>query len=1318
MRNLKLLKSLHCSTAQGLGSPQCFSVRTDTGTIMIATGFGITVFDPLVQEFVLDVSLTADGFLPEDGSGHIVGIQDIPDQESVCVATATGDVILCNLNTTLLECVGTVDSGIVTMSWSPDQELVLLVTGQQTLILMTKDFEPIAETPIHQEDFGEGKFITLGWGKKETQFHGSEGKQAAHQKKLTGASPALPWDDRRPRVSWRGDGQLFAVSTICPVSEARKIRVWSRELALQSTSEPIDLLEQAISWKPSGSLIACTQSKPNKHDVVFLEKNGLLHGEFTLPFGRGDVKVKELQWNSDSTILAIWLQDIEKDGVKPNTYIHLWTVGNYHWYLKQSLHFGNDEKNQIVSLQWDAEHTYRMHVLCAGWQYLCYDWFWSTDRSSGEKLQGQADVAVIDGDKVLVTSFLRAVIPPPMSTFQIQLLKAANEVAFHMDHENPNGDLAIIDSDNRIYIYRYGSSLDKELKVNDGAVKSPVLLKEFSLQSTSSDMVPLHFRLLTWVREDTFLVVSQGQTLSESTIHHITITPDSDQHADVRKAFSVDGHVTSLCYSSKTKSCVLQTADGQIWKYIWDCSTPEINPWVDGMGQKVGFLQPCLQIALTKIGGEEVVLGLTDRAHLFINNLTVATNITSFTICNDFLLFTTHSHTCRCLSLKDTTITALEALLNSSSSPNDETMRKVERGSRIVTVVPQDTKVILQMPRGNLETIHHRALVLARLRHYLDSLMFKETFECMRKLRINLNLIYDHNPKVFLDNVSLFVKQIESVNYINLFLTELKEEDVTTTMYPVPAASHKQPLLVPQVKKVDIICDAMRAAMENIDSHKYCLSILTSYVRKTKPELEIALQKVHELRENPPSAKAVSADEALKYLLFLVDVNELYDHSLGTYDFDLVVMVAEKSQKDPKEYLPFLNKLKKMETNYQRYTIDKHLKKYKKALGHLCKCGPEHFVEFLNLVKDQNLYTEALKLYPAGSDEYKAINDAYGEYLSSKHQYEQAGLIFARCGSHEKALDAFAACNSWQQVMCMASHLQYPANKMAALARSVAGKLVEQRKQTAAAVLLEQYAEDYEEAIVLLLEGAAWEEALRLIHKYKRLDMLETNLKPALIDAHRNQMVFLDSQQSTFTRHKHRLSVVRDLKEKARLGLLDEEVAEGPDSDLFSDTSSIMTASDMSGKYSHSNSRISSRTSKNRRKAERKKHSLKEGSPLEDIALLEALGEIIRGTDKLRYEVHSLLKVLVLYEYDSQARELQKIYDELLHLMENSIPEIWTLNVTPGTAASVLGPNSTANSIMTSYQQQGKINNPTQDAELFVAPKLMKSFQWKLSLLQ
>lgn len=51
------------------------------------------------------------------------------------------------------------------------------------------------------------------------------------------------------------------------------------------------------------------------------------------------------------------------------------------------------------------------------------------------------------------------------------------------------------------------------------------------------------------------------------------------------------------------------------------------------------------------------------------------------------------------------------------------------------------------------------------------------------------------------------------------------------------------------------------------------------------------------------------------------------------------MLLSPQSLQDPKEYLPFLNMLKSLEPNYQRYTIDKHLKRYRKALHHLSKCG-------------------------------------------------------------------------------------------------------------------------------------------------------------------------------------------------------------------------------------------------------------------------------------------------------------------------------------------------------------------------------------------
>uniref|UniRef100_A0A672ZJ20 Elongator complex protein 1 n=1 Tax=Sphaeramia orbicularis TaxID=375764 RepID=A0A672ZJ20_9TELE len=1110
MRNLKLLKSLRSCELQCLGSPQCFSVRGDTGSLLLASQYSITEYDPRTGQVVSEASLTADSFLPEDGSGVVVGLQDLAEVESACLATAGGDVILFNLNTCQLECVGSVDSGLTSMSWSPDEELVILTTGQETVIMMTKDFEPITEMGIHQDDFGEGKFITVGWGKKETQFHGSEGKQAAQRK-----APAAVWDDRRPRVTWRGDGQLFAVSAVCPQTGARKVRVWNREGVLQATSEPINGLEQALCWKPSGSLIASTQRHPNKHSVVFMEKNGLLHGDFTLPFSKDQVKVKKLLWNSDSSVLAVWLQDMTagEDG-NVSSYIQLWTVGNYHWYLKQSLDFGRDPQKAPACVCWDPERPLQLHVVTCDWTTIAYDWGWTTERSPGLDATDNANVAVIDGDKILVTTFRQCVVPPPMCSFELQLKSPVNQVTFLCQPQRTN-QLA---------------------------------------------------------------------------------------------AFTADGLISIFSQVRARSLCLLFRCE------------------VEVAGEVISMVH-CTQTG------------------------TLASNISSFSVCNDFLVITTHSHTCRCLELSTLTVKGLQAALASDGGQNDETLRRVERGSRIVTVVPQDTRVILQMPRGNLETVHHRALVLAQLRRWLDSLKFRESFECMRKLRINLNLIYDHSPKVFLENIETFITQLDSINHINLFLTELKEEDTTSTMYPRPENSPVRPQTASGKKKVDVVCDALKSTMESMDPNKFCLSILTAHVKKTVPELEIksVLHKI-EISNPPKSPGAVSAEEALKYLLFLVNVNDLYEHSLGTYDFDLVLMVAEKSQKDPKEYLPFLNMLKSLEPNYQRFTIDKHLKRYRKALFHLSKCGQEHFPEALQLVKQQKLYNEALRLFTADSAQYKALSCAYAEHLVEQQQAEQAGLLLWRCGEITSALQAFATSNSWRNAICVAQQIPLPPDQLALLARDLAGnqKLTEQRRYSEAALLLDQYAKDCEEAILALITGAVWEEALRLIYMHNRQDITETNLKPALLEGNNCSALYV---QLLVTEKKcQSLRTMKCIDSSS-----DEDGPDCADAELYSEASSVMTGS----KYSHSNSRISSRSSKNRRKAERKKLSLKEGSPLEDKALMYALGEIITTVDKMREEVHSLLKTLVLFQFDKHAEKLQQAYDEALHKMEAAIPEVW-----------------------------------------------------------
>uniref|UniRef100_A0A673YY13 Elongator acetyltransferase complex subunit 1 n=1 Tax=Salmo trutta TaxID=8032 RepID=A0A673YY13_SALTR len=937
-------------------------------------------------------------------------------------------------------------------------------------------------------------------------------------------------------------------------------------------------------------------------------------------------------------------------------------------------------------MNWDPERPLRLHLVTRGWVSLNYDWGWSTDRSHGEDGHDDANVAVIDGgESVLVSTFRQCVVPPPMCAYDLQLPAPVNLVTFQRQRTN---ELAALTADGHISVYGQAFSI-MTLTLTLYCALTLWLCCRVAVDQEE----PLALRLLLWLREDVFLGVgacTDGPSQSKMLILGPIEAQGPQPTLEIRSHVEVEGHVISMCHSSKTGPVALQLEDGQIRKFLWDSLMPSVVEWQDSTGCRINFPDPCVQTALFTI--EEV-----------------ASNVSSFVVYDDFLLLTTHSHTCRCFRLTTLTVKGLQVAL-----ANDETLRRVERGSRIVTVVPQDTRLILQMPRGNLETIRHRALVLAQLRKWLDSQKFREAFECMRKLRINLNLIYDHNPKVFLESVETFLRQLDSINHINLFLTELKEEDTTTTMYPCPVNTTGQSAPAACGKKVDIVCDALRCTMESMDQHKYCLSILTSHVKKTVPELEVALQKVHELRVNPPSAaNAVSAEEALKYLLFLVNVNELYEHSLGTYDFDLVLMVAEKSQKDPKEYLPFLNMLKTLEPNYQRYTIDKHLKRYRKALHHLSKCGEEHFTEALNLVKDQRLYSEALGLYPTDSPQYKALSCAYAEYLVEQQQAEQAGLLLWRCGEATRALQAFVGSASWRNALCVAEQIPLPSDQLALLARDLAGtKLIELRRYTEAAILLEWYAKDCEEAISALITGAVWEEALRLVYLYNRQDIIETNLKPALLEACSSQTSYLEAQKAMFTRHKTRLSVVRELKEKARLELLDEDVPDCPEAELYSEASSVMTGSHAGSKYSHSNSRISSRSSKNRRKAERKKLSLKEGTPLEDVALLHALAEIIHSVDKMR-EMHSLLKALVLFQFDRQAGRLQHAYGEALQMIEVALPEVWQEGLQQ-TQAPVTGPNSTANSIISTAKT---LSNPRY-SETPPPPKMRNGVKWKLSILK
>lgn len=302
---------------------------------------------------------------PNRECDEILDLHYFSDSSISCLVFAGGDLVIVRDNPISgedkIEIVGSVDAGISAAAWSPDEELLAIVTEANTLLYMTKDFENVANITFSPDDLKASKHVSVGWGKAETQFKGKKARilkdptipEHTDQGSLSG------FDTKNITISWRGDGSYVAVNRI--ESGRRVIQVYSRDGYLDSASEPVDGLLGALSWRPAGNLICGVQCLESRADIVFFERNGLRHGQFPLRLTEEEMKSSitdvSLKWNVDSSVLAVCFKDKAQ----------LWTMGNYHYYLKQELYpISPTSAEKSICLQWHPEEPLKFLIASSG----------------------------------------------------------------------------------------------------------------------------------------------------------------------------------------------------------------------------------------------------------------------------------------------------------------------------------------------------------------------------------------------------------------------------------------------------------------------------------------------------------------------------------------------------------------------------------------------------------------------------------------------------------------------------------------------------------------------------------------------------------------------------------------------------------------------------------------------------------------------------------------------------------------------------------------------------------------------------------------
>ncbi|KAJ7799963.1 pol II transcription elongation factor [Mycena olivaceomarginata] len=1162
-------------------------------------------------------------------ANQVVSLRFLPDSRRLAALMRGGDITMISIDEDEMpEVEGTIESGILAAAWSPDDSLLAIVTGQTILSA------PFPYAPIN-----------VGWGSKQTQFHGSLGKAAAQAPtlKTVGTSPD---DDEMPRISWRGDGAFFVVSSLSPVSDSsrhRTLRVYDRQAALQSTSEAVPGLEHAMTWRPSGNLIVGTQrfgfegggaGKEGRHDVVFFERNGLRHGEFgvrvedlAIPSGaraeerKWGYKVKELSWSSDSNVLGLWIETDEGD------IFQLWTTGNYHWYLKHQIAAPKSSgPGRFTSVEWHPEQSLHV-VLTTSSQIIQRTYAWETFVSATRPPNDSGTVAVLDGSKILLTPFRSQNVPPPMSSYQLVQSSAQqpHSPPVHASLSSLSDILALVWESGYLELW----SLRTRLGPGPGKFMDP--------SRTFAGVVGKgglgHRQVM--------LPIAAG------TVYLLGTSPEGHDVVSIVRLDKDDTTSSTEVAFPSQNGRLVQSAGTPIWQSA-SGGLFEVDSQAASATEIVAFPEFCFLAQCVEVSNDaaSLYIGLGSSGKLFVAapsapSRALAPNATSFTVASGFLIFTTSAHEATFAPLS-----SLGALLIPSDNgdlpaiPSTWEKRRVERGSRIVVAVPSAMSLVLQMPRGNLETINPRPLVMEVVRQDLDARQYRKAFLSCRKHRIDLNALVEHDPATFLENLPLFIEQVHEVDHISLFLTGIGQGKLSP-------------------ERIAQLCDALRAELERKDLTKYINSILTAYMVKTPPDPEAGLSLLLRLRESDPDL----VEDAVKYIIFLVDADRLFDIALGMYDFSLVLIIAQYAQKDPREYLPFLRELRSLDKYYQRFRIDDHLKRHDRALTNLSLAGPSYFPEALTYVEHHRLYELAISIWK-GTDQYNNILEIYGDWLFEDRDFRQAASVFIRAGALSKAMVVHEKALDWQELFDLAGRTGASQDDITVMGYRVAEDLASKKRYSEAGRVLLDYAKDVREAVIALVQGNRFSEARRIVTLTDSQPFLTEIIHPGALESRAQISEDISEMREQLRKQLQRIRELRVKKAEepdAFYGMEDDPNLHNVD--VMTDVSMPATAFTRYTVAPTSMSKSSKRSSRSKRKIER--NAGRKGTADEEEYLLKSVTKLVGRFNATQGDARELLPHLSQFtpEHDDEGFSLQAEMAEFEQELSEAVEEIWKKSV-------------------------------------------------------
>ncbi|CAG8837735.1 5097_t:CDS:2, partial [Racocetra persica] len=109
----------------------------------------------------------------------------------------------------------------------------------------------------------------------------------------------------------------------------------------------------------------------------------------------------------------------------------------------------------------------------------------------------------------------------------------------------------------------------------------------------------------------------------------------------------------------------------------------------------------------------------------------------------------------------------------------------------------------------------------------------------------------------------------------------------------------------------------------------------------------------------------------------------------------------------------------------------------------------------------------------------------------------------------------------------IAQELNSSSDSLFSLAKSLAETLSDKHQYKDAAQIILDYTKQPEESIILLNKGHYWAESIRISYMYNRTDLIETNIKPSVIEGHTQLLQDVNSMLDQLNQQTKRLKEIR-----------------------------------------------------------------------------------------------------------------------------------------------------------------------------------------------